>query len=61
MKVTIIEGPHTDEVRHKCYDYILEIYRSDMKALQEALEAGKTEEEFWKEKLRKGDPNNAEN
>jgi DNA-binding cell septation regulator SpoVG len=29
MKVKIINGPITDEVLHKCYDYILEEYRKE--------------------------------
>jgi hypothetical protein len=50
MKVTIFEGPHTDEALKKCYQYILDVYKKSMqRKLREALKAGKTEEEFWKD------------
>lgn len=46
MKVTIIEGPETEERIQRVYQYIARMVK---KELQDALKEGKTEEEFWNE------------
>ncbi len=56
VKVTLIESPCSNEILRKCYDYILKLYRREM---QKKLTFLKTETEFRKEKLGKGDSYNA--
>ncbi|NRD81143.1 hypothetical protein HPT25_28025 [Bacillus sp. BRMEA1] len=58
MKVIIIEGPHTDECIRKCYQYIDRMIKREFR---EALEAGKTEEEFWREYFNQGEGTDSEN
>jgi hypothetical protein len=61
MKVTIIKEP-SKETEKRVYQYLYKILRNRIQIeMQEALKSGKTEEEFWKEYIKKGEPSNAEN